>query len=146
MKNTEKHSRYVEWLNADEMHNKSKEWLSKLRFIKDEHLFFEDLIKSYTLDLLMPQNYFDSKEGIDRISKSKKHNKILIETIEVHKNKLLIMVDGIDQPEEEEAYKKEHLKLIIEISEFEKKYRKLKIELFDIIKTIKKHYKLRLLN
>ena len=145
MRNTQIHSRYVEWLNADQMHNKSKEWLSELKFIKDEHLFFEDLIKSYTLELLEPQKYVHNKEIIDAINKSKKRNNLLIEAIKVHKNKLQIMVDNKDQPKEEEAYKKEHLDLIIEYSEFEKKYRTLKIQLFDIIKTIKKHQKQRLL-
>jgi hypothetical protein len=141
MKNAQTHSRYVDWLNADQMHKNSKEWLSELRFIKDEHLFFEDLIKSYTLDLLEPQKFVHNKEIIDKIRKSKKRNKLLIKAIKVHVNKLQIMLDDIEQPKEEEAYKKEHLNLIIDISEFEKKYRILKMELFDIIKTIKKHQK-----
>ena len=141
MKNAQTHSRYVDWLNADQMHKNSKEWLSELRFIKDEHLFFEDLIKSYTLDLLEPQKFVHNKEIIDKIKKSKKRNKLLIKAIIVHLNKLQIMLDDIEQPKEEEAYKKEHLNLIIDISEFEKKYRILKMELFDIIKTIKKHQK-----
>ena len=141
MKNAQTHSRYVDWLNADQMHKNSKEWLSELRFIKDEHLFFEDLIKSYTLDLLEPPKFVHNKEIIDKIRKSKKRNKLLIKAIKVHVNKLLIMLDDIEQPKEEEAYKKEHLNLIIDISEFEKKYRILKMELFDIIKTIKKHQK-----
>ncbi len=34
-------SKYVEWLSAEQMHLASKEWLSELLFIKDEHLFFE---------------------------------------------------------------------------------------------------------
>ena len=55
------------------------------------------------------------------------------------------MLDDIEQTQEEEAYKKEHINLIIEISEFEKKYRTLKRQLFDIIKTIKKHQKINLL-
>ena len=141
MKNAQTHSRYVDWLNADQMHKNSKEWLSELRFIKDEHLFFEDLIKSYTLDLLEPQKFVHNKEIIDKIRKSKKRNKLLIKAIKVHVNKLQIMLDDIEQPKEEEAYKKEHLNLIIDISEFEKKYRILKMQLFDTIKTIKKHQK-----
>ena len=145
MKTTQIHSRYVEWLNADRMHINSQDWLSELRFITDEHLFFEDLIKSYTLDLLKPQEFVYNKEIIDKISTSKKRNKILIEAVKVHANKLQIMLDDIEQPQEEEAYKKEHLYLIIEINEFEKKYRTLKTQLFDIIKTIKKQKKVPLL-
>ena len=53
------------------------------------------------------------------------------------------MVDGIDQLKEEEAYKKEHRRLIIDISDFKKNYRILKKQLFDIIKSIKKEEKQR---
>lgn len=145
MKTTQIHSRYVEWLNADQMHKHALEWLSELRFIKDEHLFFEDLIKWYTLDLLKPQKFVYNKKVIDKINTSKKRNKVFIEAVKEHANKLQIMLDDIIQPLEEEAYKKEHINLILEISEFEKKYRTLKTQLFDIIKTIKKQQKLRLL-
>ena len=113
MKTTQIHSRYVEWLNANSMHKKSQEWLSELRFIKDEHLFFEDLIKSYTLDLLNPKEFVYNKEIIDKIIKSKNRNKIFIDAVKEHANKLQIMLDDIEQTQEEEAYKKEHINLII---------------------------------
>ena len=110
-------------------------------FIKDEHLFFDDLIKSYTLQLIQPEKFAHNKEIIDALNKSEKQNNLLIEAIKVHENELKIMVDGINQPKEEEAYKKEHRGLIIEISEFQKHYRSLKTQLFVIIKAIKKEAK-----
>ena len=45
METTQTQVRYVEWLSPEEMHKASQSWLSELQFIKDEHLFFEDLIK-----------------------------------------------------------------------------------------------------
>lgn len=132
---------YVEWLSADEMHNHSQEWLSELYFIKDEHLFFEDLIKSFTLQMVEPEKFSHNKEIIDAINRSQKKNNLLIEAIKVHENELEIMVDGIDQPKEEEAYKKEHKGLIIELNQFKKDYTILKKQLFDIVKTIKKEEK-----
>ena len=130
-------ARYVEWLSADQMHEASKDWLSELRFIKDEHLFFEDLIKSFTLQLINPEKFSHNKEIIDALNRSQKKTAFFIETVNVHENKLQIMVDGIDQSKEEEAYKKEHRGLIIDISDFKKNYRILKTQLFDIIKSIK---------
>ncbi|NNK40881.1 MAG: hypothetical protein HKP45_09540, partial [Winogradskyella sp.] len=52
----------VEWLNADEMHDASKKWLSELEFVADEQLFFDDLIKSYTLQLI-DSKYFNKSQS-----------------------------------------------------------------------------------
>jgi hypothetical protein len=143
MKTIQTQVKYVEWLSADEMHQASQEWLSELRFIKDEHLFFEDLIRSYTSLIIESDKFSDIKEVIDIINRSQKRNNVLIESIKIHENELKIMVDGIDQIEEEKAYTKEHSDLIIAISEFTKEYKSLKTQLFDIIKSIKKEDKLR---
>ncbi len=143
MKTTQTEANYVEWLSASQMHEASKEWLSELRFIKDEHLFFEDLIKSFTLQLISPEKFSHNKEIIDAINRSQKKNNFFIEAVKVHESKLEIMVDGVNQLKEEEAYKKEHRDLIIKISEFKKNYRILKTQLFDILKTIKKEEKQR---
>lgn len=143
METTHKKIGYVEWLSAEEMHKGSREWLSELKFIKDEYHFFENLIKSYTLQLIEPEKFSHNTEVIDVLNISQKKNNFLIEAVRVHENDLQIMVDGIDQLKEEEAYKKEHRGLIIEISEFIKDYRELKIQLFDIIKNIKREEKQR---
>jgi hypothetical protein len=145
METIQTHARYVEWLNADEMHKGSKEWLSQLEFVKDEHLFFEDLIKSYTLQLIKPEKFAHNKEIIDAINKSQKRNNLLIKAVKMHENQLQIMVDGIDQLKQEDDYRKEHRGLIIKISEFLKYYRSLKVQLFEIVKKIKKEEKTRLL-
>ena len=52
MKNMYTKANYVEWLSAEVMHEASRKWLSELRFIKDEQLFFDDLINSYTNHLI----------------------------------------------------------------------------------------------
>jgi hypothetical protein len=51
------------------------------------------------------------------------------------------MVDGVNQPKEEEIYKKEHENLIIQVSEFLKNYQSLKFQLFTEIKDILKKEK-----
>ncbi|WP_299124360.1 hypothetical protein [uncultured Winogradskyella sp.] len=145
MKTIQTNARYVEWLSADEMHNESKEWLSQLEFVKDEHLFFEDLIKSYTLQLIHPEKFAHNKEIIDAINKSQKQNNYLIKAIIVHESKLQILVDGINQPKEERRYRNEHKALINRINDHLKHYRSLKSQLFDIVKKIKKEEKIGLL-
>jgi len=140
---TKTHTHYVEWLSADQMHEASKEWLSELRFIRDEHHFFEDLITAFTSQLIESGKFSDNKEIIDAINRSSKRNNLLIEAIKTHENELQIMVDKINQLEKEKAYTKEHSSLIIIIADFLKEYKSLKLQLFDIIKTIKKEEKQR---
>ena len=141
MKTTKTEVKYVEWLNAEDMHEASKKWISELSFVKDEQQFFEDLIKSYTLQLLDSQNFPKSKEIVESLNKLQKKNYTLIKMIKTHENKLQIIVDGIDQLKEEKTYKNKHRALILDVSKFLREYRKLKTQLFDIIKVVMKKEK-----
>ena len=139
--NTHLKTKHVEWLNAEEMHKHTQDWLSELEFVKDEHLFFEDLVKTYTLQIIDTEKFSKYQDIIDAIKHSEKRNNSLIKTIKVHGNELKIMVDGINQPKEEEVYKKEHENLIILVNEFLKDYQSLKLQLFTEIKSILKKEK-----
>jgi len=141
MKTIHTYTNYIEWLSADQMHEASKEWLSELKFIRDELLFFEDLITTFTSQLIESGKFSDNKEIIDAINRSNKRNNSLIEAIKTHQNELQIMVDKIDQLEEEKAYVNEHRTLTTTIAEFLKEYKALKSQLFEIIKSIKKEEK-----
>lgn len=147
MKTTKQTAKYVEWFSAEEMHQNTLDWLSELEFAQDEHLFLEDLIKLYTLPLIDSKMFSESKEIVDAVNRSEKRNNRLIETIKIHRNKLQIMIDGINQLKEEESYKKEHQNLIVLVKEFLKDYRSLKTQLFEIIQDIiKKERQKRLLD
>lgn len=141
MKTIQTYARYVEWLSADEMHTDSKEWLSELKFIRDEHIFFEDLITSFTAQLIAKEKFPNSRELTDAIKSSQKRNELLIEAVKTHENDLKIMVDGIDQIKEENAYTKEHKNLVEIIDNFSKEYKALKSRVFKMITDIKKEEK-----
>lgn len=128
--------KYVAWLSTETMHNDSIKWLSELRFSKDEQLFFDDLVKSYTLQLIDSKHFTQSKDIVDQLNTIHKETDALINKVIEHEKGLKIMVDGIDQLEEENAYKKEHGKLIITVFNFLEKYKLLKTELFSLIKGI----------
>jgi len=146
MKTTKrKVKKYEAWLSPETMHKGSLNWLSELRFAKDEQLFFDDLVKSYTLQLIDSKHFKESKKIVDQLSAQQKETDVLIDTIVNHEKGLNIMVDGIDQLKEENAYKDEHGKLIIQVSLFLKNYRILKTELFTLIKSIIKEGKQKLL-
>ena len=141
MKATQIHTNFVKWLSADDMHTDSKEWILELEFLNDEYLFFEELMRSYTLQLIDLQDYSKNKNIIDAISSSREENENLKELIREHENKLEILIDGVDQPNEEAAYKKEHKSLIVLFKNHLKEHKELKLNLFDIIKKIKKKEK-----
>ena len=141
MKTTKTDIKYVEWLSAEVMHKNSIEWLSELRFINNALLFFDDLIKSYTLQLIDTKHFDESKKVVDKLGTSHKKTNYLIKIIQVHQNDLKIMVDGLDEPKEEEEYKNEHRKFIIMNNEFFKTYRIVKTEICDLIKNSLKEQK-----
>ncbi|HLT34358.1 MAG TPA: hypothetical protein VKZ98_11245 [Aquaticitalea sp.] len=136
---------YVEWLNAEEMHEHVQQWMSELEFANDEFRFLEDLIKTYTLQLIESKQFSDNKEIIDAINRTGKRNHLLLEAIRVHSNELEILMDGIDQPKDEESYKERHRDLILRVKEFLLDYRSLKTQLFSMIQSILKKEKQRLL-
>ena len=141
MKTIKSNKNYVEWLSADHIHEATKEWLSELSFLKDEHLFFENLIRSFTLQILDNNHFEESKLIIERLTEIVKQTETLIAAVQSHEKELSIMVDGIDQIEEETAYKKEHRNLIELISEFKNRYISIKSELFNLLKTVMKESK-----
>jgi len=136
-------ARFIEWLSSDEMYQASKKWHSELSFIKDEQLFFDGLIKTYTLQLLDKNKFEKNKKFIAALDASQKKVDELLEIVKTHSNDLEILVDGINQIKEEASYKKEHKGLVLVISAFFIEYKNLKTELFQIIKEILKDEKQR---
>ncbi|MCL5128258.1 MULTISPECIES: hypothetical protein [unclassified Algibacter] len=141
MKTTAVKAKYSAWLSPEIMHKDSLKWLSELRFVKDEELFFDDLIKSYTIQLIDSKYFEVSKNLVVKLSAIQRETSSLIDTIINHENGLKIMVDGVNEFEKENAYKIEHGKLIVVVCEFLDNYRSLKTELFTLIKGVIKEGK-----
>jgi len=141
METTKTHLKYVEWLSAEDMHLASKKWLSELSFLKDEQLFFEDLIRKYIFELIAPDQFKKTTKIVESLSSSRKKTEELIKLVESHERGLEVMVDGVDQVIEEEVYKNEHRRLIVEVSKFLKEYQNLKQTLFTTVKKIAKSEK-----
>lgn len=144
---TKTQAKYLELMNATEMHEASRKWYSELSFIKDEQLFFDDLVTTYTLQLLDKNEFANNKEIVDVLNRSQKRNDELLNIVKTHINDLEVLVDNIKQPKEEMGYKKEHKELVKVISEFFIDYKSLKMQLFEIFKGILKAEKqIRLMN
>lgn len=141
MKTIHINAKHTKWLSADDMHDASKKWLSELEFWKNEQMFFEDLIRSFTLQILDNNHFEESKKVVEKLTNITKQTQTLIVAVKTHEKELSIMVDDVDQIDEETAYKKEHRNLIELISEFKNRYISIKTELFDFIKTVMKEIK-----
>lgn len=135
-------SKYAEWFSPDEMLDNTRKWLSELRLIKDEHLFFENVLHKTALELL-PKEVADKFEFIHAINKSEKRANMLIGMVKSHRHKIEIVMDNLDQLQEEKLYKYEHKSLIDAISGFKKNFNTLKSQLFDIVKRVKREEEIR---
>lgn len=141
MKTKEKQLKYIEWLNASDMRENTRKWLSELEFVRDEELFLDDLIKSYTLQLIDSKHFEESKKIVDRLKEFHKKTDNMMNLVKSHERKLKVMVDGIDQNKEEDNYKDEHRWLTKSVEQFLKKYWIFKSQMFHLIKNIIKEQK-----
>ncbi len=147
MNTKERKINYVEWLSPEEMHDMSIQWFSELMFIKDEQLFLNNLIKSYTIQLTDKGVFEKSKELVAELLKAEKEVVNLLKKVQLHSNQLEIMVDDVDQLKMEKAYKGTHNDLLLEVNEYGNTYRNIKERLFKLVsKVMKLDKQKRLLN
>jgi len=133
--------KYIESKSPVELHVESLNWISELKFIKDEQRFLNELLKSYTIQLIEKQNFSKNKNIISHLSKLEKNGEELLKKIINHENELLILVDGIDQIKEEKQYRFLHSTYIMQVTNYFNEYKDVKREIFDVVKKIIKHEK-----
>lgn len=139
--------RYIEWISPEEMHSTTLTWLSELKFIKDEQLFLNSLVKSYTEALIDHKIYDKSKQLVGDILDAEKEQVALLKRVQVHENQLEIMIDDVDQPKMEKAYRETHMELTKDMERYLEAYRGLKRQLFTLLsKVIRQEKQKRLLN
>ena len=141
MKTIKTISKYVSWLTGSEMHVESKNWISELSFIKNEQSFFDNLIKTYTLQLINAKYFSSNRDIIRELSDLQNKNSELLNAVINHEKELQVMVDEINQPKEENLYRLEHGNLIEKIQQYLFEYKKLKKEIFHMISSVMKKEK-----
>jgi hypothetical protein len=147
MKTKENTHRYIEWIDPEEMHRTSLLWLSELRFMKDEQLFLNNLIKHYTVQLVDSKIFGKSKVIVTALIDLEKQTISLMKKVQAHENELEIMIDDIDQIELEKAYRDTHRVLTRSMDYYKAEYREIKSELFNLVSSVlKKEKQKRLLN
>ncbi|MDX1314041.1 MAG: hypothetical protein R3356_00950 [Eudoraea sp.] len=139
--------RYIEWISPEEMHRSTLSWISELKFVKDEQLFLNSLVNSFTAELIKHEIYDKSKELVGAILDAENEIKGLLKRVQIHENQLEIMIDDVDQPKMEKAYRDTHIELVRNMDTYLAGYRSLKMQLFNLLSgIIKKEKQSRLLN
>lgn len=139
--------KYVEWISPVEMHQATLDWLSELNFVRDEQKFLNNLVKSHTLELTDKAIFENSRKLVGDIADAEHEVVALMKQVQTHENLLEIMLDDVDQPKMEAAYRDTHKDLILAVSDYLLNYRKLKSKLFSLLSTVlRKEKQKRLLN
>lgn len=141
MKNKTPQFRYIEWKTPDEMHFSSLQWQSELGFIQDEHRFFEDMLREYTMPIIESHLFSRIKELIERLTDSRKRLKDLQQQVTDHSNRLQRLVENVDEPREGRQYRQEHKRILQGVNEFSKEYKQLKKEIFEAVSQALKQQK-----
>lgn len=141
MKSESLHFRYIEWKTPDEMHFTSLQWKSKLDFINDENRFFEDMLKEYMMPIVKSPLFSKIQDLVGQLSQSKEVLKGLNETVNEHSRRLSRLIDNVDQPKEARLYRQEHKRIMKELNQFLKKYKRLKREVFENVSLALKQQK-----
>lgn len=146
MENKVHNYRYIEWKTPDEMHFSSVQWKSELNFIKDEHRFFEDMLKEYTMPIIESQLFSRVKELIQQLELSRKEMGKLDTRVNDHTKRLQRLVENVDEPKESRIYRQEHKTILNDVVHFSRQYKRLKKEIFDAVtKAMKQQKQKRLL-
>lgn len=131
-----KYPRYIEWFSPAEMHEHSRTWLSHLEFMRHEQEFLNSLITFYMKQLADSKLYRRSKEIIKALLDLETKITSLHDLVLQHESQLEIMLDKIDQPKMENAYRDEHHDLMEAMRDYEEAYKRVKKLLFSLISEI----------
>ncbi len=130
--------KYIEWFDAAEMHEHSKDWFSELTFIKDEQQFLNNLIKSFAVKAIDKESFGKIKDFKSELAENHRSLMALFKMVQKHMNQLEIMIDDVDQLEMEKAYRITHKELFAKVDEYLLAYRAIKEIGFESLSAILK--------
>ncbi|MCW5515760.1 hypothetical protein [Muriicola sp. Z0-33] len=130
--------KYIEWFDAAEMHEHSKDWFSELTFIKDEQLFLNNLIQSFAVKAIDKEAFGQVRDFKLALSENNRSLLALFKMVQKHMNQLEIMIDDVDQLEMEKAYRITHKELFAKVNDYLLEYRTIKEKGFERLSAILK--------
>ncbi len=131
-------SQYLLEAGLDVLHAQSNEWLNEIAFWRDEAAFFYTLMVKKTLKYV-PVNAKNSIEKIEKelISITGGELDELQKNVEQHEIFLSALLKS--KRLNEESYREKHGQLAFEFHEFEKRFKSLKKEVFNLVEQINRN-------
>ncbi|WP_299526498.1 hypothetical protein [uncultured Lutibacter sp.] len=121
----------------EELHRDTKIWSSEIHFINDEIHFLEHLLSSRYIDCLASGLGKKIEISVKKISEEKINGQLLLKQILKHDNMLSDFIKN-NSVYSNSNFMENHKKLALEIENYEKKYKRLKKQIFEIVEKIMK--------
>ena len=141
MKTTQEIYKYFDSHTMEKMHLESKNLLLELYFIRDEQHFFEELIETYSFQLIVNEKFSENRKRIENWNLVQKKNDKLIENLIEHENKLEVLLNKSYQTINEIKYMLWHKNILKDVEVHLTNYREIKRLIFDVVKEIMKKQK-----
>ena len=141
MKTTHEIYKYIDNHTTEKMHLESKNLLLELNFIKDEQRFFEELIETYSFQLIVNEKFSGNRKLIENLNIVQNKNEKLIEDLTEHENKLDVLLTKSKKTINEIKYMLWHKNILKDVEEHLSRYKEIKLLIFDMIKGIMKNEK-----
>ncbi|AWH75574.1 hypothetical protein DCS32_15815 [Dokdonia sp. Dokd-P16] len=128
--------KYLEWNDAQVIHEVTLQWKSQIEFIHVEQAFLGELLTEHTLTLLAETGYEHAKHLAVALDNLEKEIVKLQDRISTHLNEIKVLTDGKDDFQAERTFQDAHLLLEMKIESYVDKYNLLKEEVFTTMKTV----------
>ncbi|WP_372794528.1 hypothetical protein [Lutibacter sp.] len=123
--------------STEELHQDAKIWISEIHFINDEIRFLEHLLSSKYIDCLASGLAKKIEISVKKISEEKAIGQSLLEQI-LKQEEILSDLIKNNSVSGNTNFLETHKKLALEINSYEKKYNRLKKQIFEIVENVMK--------
>ena len=116
----------IKGFSTQENYKHSKEWLSKLSFVKDEQQILNQMIQRFINKPVSIRELERIKDFKNTLTVSHRRLTSLYKQVQKHMNQLEIILDDVNQLDMEQAYRATHEKLFTKVNNYLLDYRTIK--------------------
>ena len=116
----------IKGFSVQENYKHSKEWLSKLSFVKDEQQILNQMIQRFINKPVSIRELERIKDFKNTLTVSHRRLTSLYKQVQKHMNQLEIILDDVSQLDMEQAYRATHEKLFTKVNNYLLDYRTIK--------------------
>lgn len=128
--------RYLEWNDAQTIHEVTLLWQSQIEFARDEQAFLGELLTEHTLELLSETGFEHARHLAIQLDLFQKEIPKLLKRLNTHRNEVEVLIDGNDEFLKERTFQDAHLLLEIKMGDYLEKYNILKEDIFRTMKNV----------